>query len=133
MPVVAITSGLRLTPNSIFVTPPGFHLRINGVHLFLDSFESWGWPTTLSCFLDSLAKSVGPPSAAVILSGLGNDGSSGLGAIKSAGGLTLAQSDPQWADMCDSAVDTGKIDFVLNSAGIADALAAFGKKAQEPF
>jgi two-component system, chemotaxis family, CheB/CheR fusion protein len=132
MPVVAITNSQRLTPNCIFVTPPGFHLRIDGVHLFLDSCVSWGWPTTLNCFLESLANSLGPPSAAVILSGLGNDGSSALGGFKDAGGLTLAQSDPRWTGMPDCAIATGNIDLVLDSDGIADRLAAFAKGVQEP-
>lgn len=59
-------------------------MRLDGVRLFLEQSVSWGRPTTLSRFLSSLAASHGPPSAAAILSGLGNDGSSALAAIKTA-------------------------------------------------
>jgi len=132
MSVLAITDGLPLVANSIFVTPPGFHLRLDGARLFLSQFVSRGWPTTLSCFLTSLADSHGPPSAAVILSGLGNDGSSALGAIKIAGGMTLAQLDPRWRGMPDCAVATGNIDFILNASGIAKALTNFAGQGRGP-
>ena len=82
--------------------------------------------------MNSLAESDGPPSAAVILSGLGNDGSSALGAVRTSGGLILAQSDPRWTGMPDSAVATGNVDFILNSNEIATALMDFGKTSQHP-
>jgi len=129
MPVIEISDGLELTPNCIFVMPPGFHMRIEGVRVFLNEFHAWGWPTTLSGFLNSLTESLGPPSAAVILSGVGNDGSAALAGIKKTGGLTLAQSDPRWSGMPDCAIRTGHVDSVLNSAGIANALMAFAEEA----
>jgi two-component system CheB/CheR fusion protein len=132
MSVVSINDGLRLSPNSIFVCPPGFHLRLDGVGVYLDPFRTWGWPTTLSCFLNSLADSNGPPSAAVILSGVGNDGSSALTAVRASGGLILAQSDPRWAGMPDSAIATGNVDLILNSSGIATALMDFARETQQP-
>lgn len=132
MAVLSINDGQTLSPNSIFICPPGFHLRLDGVSLYLDAFRSWGWPTTLSCFLNSLATSSGPPSAAVVLSGQGNDGSSALSAVRTSGGLILAQSDPRWTGMPDSAVATGNVDFILNSNQIATALMNFAKRSQHP-
>jgi two-component system, chemotaxis family, CheB/CheR fusion protein len=132
MAVLSIEDGGMLIPNSIFVCPPGFHLRLNGLSLYLDACRTWGWPTTLSCFLTSLAGSDGPSSIAVILSGSGNDGSSALSAVRASGGLILAQSNPRWAGMPDSAVATGNVDFILNSRQIATALTAFGKRRQHP-
>ena len=67
MSVVSIDDGLPLSPNSIFVCPPGFHLSLDGLTLYLQAWRTWGWPTTLSCFLNSLAGNGGPPSAAVIV------------------------------------------------------------------
>ena len=132
MSVVSIDDGLPLSPNSIFVCPPGFHLSLDGLTLYLQAWRTWGWPTTLSCFLNSLAGNGGPPSAAVILSGLGDDGSSALGAVKASGGLILAQSDPRWSGMTDCAVATGNVDLILNSNGIATALMNFANQSQRP-
>jgi len=130
MSVVSINDGLLLSPNAIFVCPPGVHLRLDGVSLYLEVCRTWGWPTTLTCFLNSLADSEGPPSAAVILSGLGDDGSSALGAVKASGGFVLAQSNPRWSGMTDSAVATGNVDLILSSNGIATALMDFAGKSR---
>ena len=68
-------------------------------------------------FLRSLARDRGADAIGVILSGLGNDGTLGIKAIKEAGGLTVAQhvdgSGPSYDGMPGSAIATGLVDLVL--------------------
>jgi hypothetical protein len=65
---------------------------------------------------------------AVILSGLDGDGNAALKAIKSAGGLTFAQSDASYDSMPRTAVESGHIDYLQPASGIAEALLALAHK-----
>jgi two-component system chemotaxis response regulator CheB len=51
-----------------------------------------GHRPSANLLLGAIAKTAGPASAAAILTGIGEDGVAGLMAMKTAGGLTLAQS-----------------------------------------
>ena len=81
-----------------------------------------GWPMTISIFLLSLAEACGQRAIAVILSGMGHDGSAALKAIKAAGGMTFAQSNAEFGDMPRHAVETGHVDFILSPEEIASTL-----------
>ncbi len=77
---------------------------------------------TISIFMLSLAEACGQRAIAVILSGMGHDGSAALKAIKAAGGMTFAQSNAAYDDMPRHAVETGHVDFILSPAEIASTL-----------
>jgi len=125
MPVLEVQQGMRLEPNQVFVMPPRMDLTTAGnvFHLRTTSRPP-GWPKTINIFLSSLAETVGPRAVAVILSGLDGDGSAALKAIKTAGGLTFAQSDAAYDSMPRSAVKTGHVDHLLPAVEIARALLA---------
>jgi two-component system, chemotaxis family, protein-glutamate methylesterase/glutaminase len=63
----------------------------------------------------SVAKELGPKAIALLMTGMGDDGADGIGAVKAAGGLTLAQdSDSCIVDsMPRSAIERGFIHRVL--------------------
>ena len=82
------------------------------------------WPKTISVFLLSVAEAYGNRAVAVILSGMDGDGSAALHAIKAAGGVTFAQSNPAVSSMPLEAVQTGFVDFILPAADIPKALMA---------
>ncbi len=125
MTVVKVEDGTRIEPNCVFVMPPRVEMTVTGGHFQLRTVERpYGWPKTINIFLCSLAETQGNRSVAVILSGLDGDGSAALKAIKSAGGVTFAQSDASFGSMPRSAVETGHIDHLLPAAEVAQALVA---------
>jgi two-component system, chemotaxis family, CheB/CheR fusion protein len=68
-----------------------------------------------------LAKAQGNKAVAIILSGMGHDGSAGLKSIKEQGGATFAQDEPsaQHGSMPASAIDSGYVDIVTTPRKIA--------------
>jgi two-component system, chemotaxis family, CheB/CheR fusion protein len=125
MPVIEIKQGMVLEVNRVFLLPPGRDMIVDGDVFDLQMKQNHkGWPTTVSHFLLSLAEMYGPRAVAVILSGMDHDGSVALKAIKAAGGVTFAQSNPAFDSMPRHAVETGHVDFILPPAEISKALLA---------
>ena len=124
--VVLAEDGMALRPAHIHVIPPGVFLTVARGVLHTAAPES-GKAVRLpfDALLQSLAAEVASPLACIVLSGTGTDGSGGLGAIRRAGGLIIAQ-DPQeagYSGMPDSAIATGLVDRVLRVAQMPAALA----------
>jgi two-component system chemotaxis response regulator CheB len=67
---------------------------------------------------------LGGDTVAILLTGMGNDGTAGLGPLKRAGGYVIAQDEETsvvWG-MPGSAVEAGLVDAVLPLAEIAPAV-----------
>ena len=123
MPVVDVVQGMHLKQNCVFVMPPGKDMILNRGRFDLRTTASpKGWPITINIFLLSMAEKYRERAVAVILSGMDHDGSAALAAIKAAGGITFAQSDPAYGSMPHNAIATGHVDFILSPAEIATAL-----------
>lgn len=115
MPVREAEQGMRIEPDSVFVIPPGTELRVADGRLNLSTpDEPRGMRLPINVLFSSLASVQGERAIAVLLSGMGSDGTPGLQAIKAVGGLTLVQ-DPETAQfdaMPRSAIDAGCADIV---------------------
>jgi two-component system, chemotaxis family, CheB/CheR fusion protein len=125
MPVDVAVDGLQIRPNRVYVMPPGLDMTLSDGSLRLEPrTESAGRHLPIDYFFRSLAKAFGEKAVAVILSGMGNDGTAGLKAVKEAGGMTLAQDQPsaQHRSMPAAAVDSGCVDIVANPRKIAGEL-----------
>jgi len=129
MPVTDIEDGIVLEPNQVFVALPQTQITTDGIVLYSRTAarRSLGWPVNISAFLFSLAKTCKARSVAVILSGMGHDGSDALSSIKARGGLVFAQSDAAYESMPDSAHDTGNVDHMLTAVGIGRHLAGMNR------
>jgi len=117
MPVVEATDGMMLAPDTVFVIPPDATMTL------LDGALVVSRPAPPraarhpidSCFI-SLARDRRRYAVAIVLAGLGGDGSLGLAEIKQHGGLVLAQAGEDGralAGMPHSAVATGLVDQLL--------------------
>jgi two-component system CheB/CheR fusion protein len=75
----------------------------------------------INVFLHALAEDQHERAIGVILSGTGSDGTQGLRAIKSVGGITVAQepASAKYDSMPNSAITAGVVDLVLQPEDIA--------------
>jgi two-component system CheB/CheR fusion protein len=128
MPVHDIAQGQSIERGTVLLLPARQDLAFVDGRLLLSAQSNADERiTTITRFLRSLAMDTGVRSVAVILSGLADDGSAALGAIKAAGGMTFAQSDAEWSDMPMNAIRTGYVDSVLSSGSIGETLAALAR------
>jgi two-component system CheB/CheR fusion protein len=119
-----------LSPNRVFLMPPRKEMTVHrGAFDLAELRPGRGWPSTISLLLFSLAEAYANRTAAIILSGMGNDGSAALKAVKVAGGVTFAQSNPEFGSMPRHAAETHYIDFVLSAVDIANALLNIANRA----
>jgi chemotaxis response regulator CheB len=124
--VVEVTNGMLLEPGRVFVAPPHREITTDGLTLQLAAGQtgSQGWPTLITVFLCSLASMCTSRAVAIIVSGMGQDGSGAMAAVRKAGGTTLAQSDARYLDMPQAAIDTTYVDSILTATQIGEYLAS---------
>ncbi len=130
MPVEEIKNGIQIQPNHVYTIPPNHNLALKkGVLKLLPRTETHGSHLTVNAFFQSLAQDLKESSIGIVLSGTGSDGTHGLEAIKSAGGLTIAQVplSAKYDGMPQSAIDAGVVDLILTPAQIAEELVRFTK------
>lgn len=133
MPVEQVTDNLTVQPNHVYVIPPDKRMTISNDQLKLAPRDSAQRPfMPINLFFNCLADEYGHRAIGVVLSGLDSDGAEGLKCIKTAGGITFAQTrnTAQHSGMPNSAVATGFVDFILSPAEIAQTLADI---AQHPY
>jgi two-component system, chemotaxis family, protein-glutamate methylesterase/glutaminase len=117
MSVELITEGLVLQPDHVFIIPAQRDLHVlNGEFRLKPMSKPRGWPDVITIFLRSLTEHWSGKLIAVIVSGYDGDGAAALCAIKDVGGITFAQrpETAEQADMPESAITSGCIDFILS-------------------
>ena len=122
MPVIQVEDGMVLEPNHVYVIPPNKDMAVRERTLrLLSRRRTAGRHLPINRFFVSLAEDQKSAAIGVILSGTASDGTVGLQAIKSEGGVAFAQ-DPKSAGypgMPESAILAGCVDFVLPPEEIA--------------
>ncbi len=125
MNVRQIDEDMRIERNCVYVIAPGQEVSLSGNVLVVkvrprDTAEQ----LPFDFFLMSLARERTNRAMCVVLSGSGHDGSTGLKAVKEAGGFVIAQTpdEAKFPDMPRSAILTGHVDAVLAAANIPAAL-----------
>lgn len=136
MAVQEISEGMEIAPDTVYVTPPGQDLALQGNILHLTpSGERRGVHLPIDSFLRTLAQERGTKAIGLILSGMGADGTLGLGAIQAAGGITLAQepAEARASSMPESAIRAGVARLVAPARALpASILAALAQAPGEP-
>lgn len=118
VPVSRIEDGGAIEPDHVYIIPPGPFLEIeDGRFRLVEHEREEGVRTPIDRFFTSLAEAAGRQAFAVVLSGTGSDGTMGVRAVKTQGGIALVQESrsARFPGMPDSAAATGLVDFVLRS------------------
>lgn len=124
-PAVFAETGMVPRPGQIYVAPPDLHLLLEGgqLHLYRGPKEHHTRPAIDPLFR-SAALEYGPRAIGVVLTGMMDDGTGGLHAIKSCGGTAVVQ-DPDGAlepEMPRSAIAHVAVDHVTPVEAVADLL-----------
>jgi two-component system CheB/CheR fusion protein len=125
MPVVQAVDGMMIEPDHLYVIPPGTYLAARGGALHLSApLARHGARLPFDFLLQSIALAYGRHAICIILSGTGADGSIGLLSVAAAGGLVIAQdpADAAYQGMPENAIATNKVDLVLPTDAMAEAL-----------
>ena len=91
-------SGDLLLAGRVLVCPGNRHMMVRrmprgDVAVLSDSAPVNGHRPSVDVLFHSVAQEFGPTTVGVLMTGMGEDGAEGLGAIKAAGGVTIAQSE----------------------------------------
>jgi len=129
LPVCDVSNNQPVQPNHVYIIPPGTNLSIAAGVLKLQPRAKTRTPhRPIDSFFESLAQDQRERAIGVVLTGTATDGTLGLEAIKSEGGITFAQDDSaKYDSMPRSAVSAGCVDLVLSPTDIALELARISK------
>ncbi|MEL7163675.1 MAG: chemotaxis protein CheB, partial [Bacteroidota bacterium] len=136
MPVIFLTEDIFPEPNTIYLRPPDKEVEAHGGKLCLSPRDQTNDSLYLPIdhFLLSLATDQKSYAIAIILSGMGSDGSRGIKSIKEKGGIVLVQSpeSAQFSGMPNAAIRFDVADFIGTAPEIATTLAAIAQREPAP-
>jgi two-component system, chemotaxis family, protein-glutamate methylesterase/glutaminase len=127
LPVQLAQNGMPLGAPGIYIAPGGTHLVVQDRRLSLStSAPVGGHRPSVTALFQSVAREYRTSAVGVLLSGMGDDGASGLRDLKRAGALTVAQDEATCVvfGMPAVAIAMGVVDRVLPPAQIGTLLAS---------
>jgi len=124
-------SGDLLLGGRVLICPGNRHLKVKklplgNVAVLADEAAVHGHRPSVDVLFRSVAEEFGPQSMAVIMTGMGDDGASGMGAVRAAGGMTIAQSEESCVvfGMPKAAIDRGYVTRVVHLEDLPNTLQA---------
>jgi two-component system, chemotaxis family, protein-glutamate methylesterase/glutaminase len=91
-------SGDVLQAGRVLICPGSRHIKVKrltmgDIVVLSDETRVNGHRPSVDVLFNSVAEEYGAQAVAIIMTGMGDDGAEGLGAVKRAGGMTIAQSE----------------------------------------
>lgn len=133
LPVSTARNGDPLEPGHVYVPPVDHHLVVHDGHIGVTrSARENGHRPAIDPLFRTAARSLGPRAIGVILSGMLDDGSAGLAAIRAHGGACLVQepSTCDFADMAENAIRVARPQHVMPVEDMAPVLVRLAEEAQ---
>jgi two-component system chemotaxis response regulator CheB len=122
-------SGDLLLAGRALVCPGNRHMKVchmehGDVAILVDQPRVNGHRPSVDVLFQSVAQVIGNKSVAVLMTGMGEDGAAGMGAIQAAGGITLAQSPDTCVvdSMPKSAINRGFAQRVVSLSALSSVL-----------
>ena len=128
MPVIQAEDAMAMRPNAIYIIPPNKDMSVLRGSLYLhEPAAPRGWRTPIDFFLRHLAEDQGERAVALILSGMGTDGTLGVKAVKEHLGLAMVQesTSAKYNSMPKNAIGTGLVDYVAPAEQLPAKLMAY--------
>ena len=120
----------RSRPGTVYIAPGGSHLEVDvrdgrAVTRVVPAGEEDKYAPCVDRLFESCAKHVGEETLAVVLTGMGDDGSRGVEKVREAGGSVIAEDESSAVifGMPQQAIATGAVNLVLPLHEIATAIA----------
>lgn len=132
MNVYEVEDGMEVKINCTYIIPPNRDMAfLNGALQLLEPAEPRGHRLPIDFLFRSLAHDQHDRAIGIVLSGTGSDGTLGVRAIKSEGGMVMAQKPDasEFDGMPRSAVATGLVDYELSPAEMPKQLIAYAAHA----
>ena len=122
-------SGDLLLAGRALICPGNRHMKVKrlplgDVAILGDEAKVNGHRPSVDVLFNSLAEEFGATGIAVLMTGMGDDGAQGLGAVKAAGGMTIAQSEDSCVvfGMPKAAIERGFANRVIGLENLAQNL-----------
>jgi two-component system chemotaxis response regulator CheB len=132
-PVRVAEAGQRIRSGTIYLAPGSAHLLVRPDRSFaLQNGRRIAYVrSSAESLFTSAADAFGSHMIAVVLTGLGKNGTEGVRRVKEAGGVVIAQDEAtsRYFSMPQAAIQTGAVDSVLPLGAIAPALVRLTAKA----
>lgn len=128
-------NGTKISEGNIYVAPPDHHMLIEGDHILIKKGPKENrFRPSIDALFRSAAYTYGPAVIGVVLTGMLDDGSSGMWSIKRMGGTTIVQ-DPdqaQYPSMPSSVLQYVEVDHVCRLSAISALLIEMSGKPSRP-
>jgi two-component system chemotaxis response regulator CheB len=122
-------SGDLLLPGRVLIAPGNRHIRmkrlpLGNIVVLGDDARVNGHRPSVDVLFKSLAEDFGEQGTAVLMTGMGDDGAEGMGMVKTAGGMTIAQSESSCVvyGMPKAAIERGYATRVIELEALANTL-----------
>jgi len=132
-------SGDVLQAGRVLICPGSRHMRVKrmpmgDIVVLNDDIPVNGHRPSVDVLFRSVATEFGASSIAVLMTGMGDDGAQGLGAIKKAGGMTIAQSEESCVvfGMPKAAIERGYATRVVGLDVLSSTLQALCGRNESP-
>jgi two-component system chemotaxis response regulator CheB len=124
-------SGDVLQAGRVLICPGNRHMKVKrlpmgDVVVLSDDGLVNGHRPSVDVLFQSVAQEFAKEAIAVLMTGMGDDGAEGLGAVQKAGGLTIAQSEQSCVvyGMPKAAIDRGYATRIVSLEGLSSTLQA---------
>ncbi len=128
------TEGASIKADHIYIAPPNAHLLVKKGSIILGRGpEENRWRPSIDVLFRSAAAAYSTRAIGVILTGLLDDGTTGMLAIKRSGGTSVVQdpNEAEYPDMPLSVLNTMEVDYCISLADMGEVISGITQTSPE--